>query len=98
MEKSDKSSRRAALKRMAGASVGLGMGLHLIGAFVPAAHAAINAGQKNGAGIVGYMASSAGVAAFQNDGGIEKGSYNNGASYTNGPTYSYSQYLREDQS
>lgn len=96
MEGKDKRvSRRDALKRMAKASVGVGMGLQLIGAFVPAAHAATTAVQGPRFTTIGHVASavtSLQAAAAENS--DRSGTYTNGAGYSNGNTYYYDQYVQ----
>lgn len=87
-------SRRDALKRMAKASVGVGVGLQLIGAFVPAAHAATAVpGAKFST--IGHVVSPAGsLQAAVAGSGDRSGTYTNGAGYSNGNTYYYDQYVQ----
>ena len=59
IEKNEKTSRRDALRRMAKASMGVGMCLQLVGSFVPAAQAALTPAQGARFGIIGHMSSPA---------------------------------------
>lgn len=89
-----KVSRREALKRIAKTSVGVGMGLQLIGAFVPAAHAA-TAVQGVKFSTIGHVSSPANSleAAVANS-PDRSGTYTNGNGYSNGPNYYYDQYVQ----
>lgn len=92
--KESKVSRRDALKRMAKASMGLGMGLQLIGTFVPAAQAAtaVQGARFSTIGHVSSPGNSLQAAAAES---VDKsGTYTNGAGYSNGNTYYYDQYVQ----
>ncbi len=93
MDNIEKPSRRDALKRMAKASVGVGIGLQLIGVFVPAAQAAPT---EQGArfSTIGHVSSSANI--MQPDSrevGVRScGVYTNGGSYSQNGYTQYGKY------
>ena len=89
-----KVSRREALRRIAKTSVGVGMGLQLIGAFVPAAHA-VTAGQGPKFSTIGHVSFPANsLEAAVASSSDRSGTYTNGNGYTNGPNYYYDKYVQ----
>ena len=93
--KDARTSRRDALKRMAKASVGIGMGLQLVGAFVPqGAHAAAPAGQGTRFSTLGQECSPADSqqAAARENVLRSCGVYTNGGSYAQNGYTQYGKY------
>ena len=94
MEKNEKTSRRDAIKRMAKASMGISMGLQLMGAFAPAAHAGTVAFKGERFNTIGQVVS---VAAAVGTSVNPMGTYTNGCSYAGGyRDVCYGKYEKED--
>jgi hypothetical protein len=59
MGKNEKTSRRDAIRRMAKASMGIGMGLQLMGTFAPSTHAMMSVGHGARFSTIGHVSSTA---------------------------------------
>ncbi|HNW42901.1 MAG TPA: hypothetical protein PKI19_00245 [Elusimicrobiales bacterium] len=96
MEANEKGvSRRDALRRMAKVTMGIGMGLQLVGSFVPSGHAAVTAAQGARFSTIGQVSSPAiGVATAGAVNSVTReGCYTNGAGYSNNGYQPYSKYV-----
>ena len=93
MGNNKKTSRRDAIKRMATASMSISMGLQLVGAFAPSAHAGIVASKGERFNTIGQIVSVAATVASVDS----RGTYTNGCSYAGGyRDICYGKYEKED--
>ena len=89
-----KLSRRDAIKRMAKASMGIGIGLQHVGTFVPIPHTGLASAKGERFNTIGQVVSVAAVAAPEIS---EMGVYTNGCSYAGGyRDVCYGKYEKED--